>query len=228
MRKLVSEWLGHEFVALSAEGRPDLGMAEQARDLFRRFDGELRDLGLSLEDTVRTRLWGRDRASRDEGSRERLAVLAGEARSASSSYIAPAHFDSEAHVALDLWAMRPSRPRSEKVLVEFEPAIVPLRYLVWGPVLALSGVTAVLPTLAEQLADILSHIEASLADAGASWAQTALISCFLHRSQPLDNLKRLLAAAIPIHGGRLEYGFVDGYSTEGKLVEIEVTAERSA
>jgi enamine deaminase RidA (YjgF/YER057c/UK114 family) len=114
------------------------------------------------------------------------------------------------------------------VLVEYEPAIVPLRYLVWGPVVALSGVTAVLPTLAEQVADILSHIEASLADAGASWAQTALISCFLHRSQPLDNLKRLLAAAIPIHGGRLEYGFVDGYSTEGKLVEIEVTAERSA
>lgn len=169
MRKLVYEWLGREFVALSAEGRPELGVAEQARDLFRRFDEELRGLGLSLDDTVRTRLWGRERASRDEGSRERVAALAGRARSASSSYIAPAHFDSDAQVAVDLYAMRPRRSGLEKALVEYDPPIVPLRYLAWDQVVVLSGVTAVLPTLADQVADILPRIEASLADADAGW-----------------------------------------------------------
>jgi len=224
MRKLVYEWLGRDFVALGEEGRPELGVAEQARDLFQRFDAELRGLGLSLDDTVRTRLWGRDRASRDEGSRERVAALSGGARSASSSYIAPAHFDSEAQVAVDLYAMRPRRPGREKALVEYDPPIAPLRYLAWDQVVALSGVTAVLPTLADQVADILPRIEASLAHAGAGWEQVVLISCFLHRGQRLDQLRDLIAAAIPARPPRAEYGFVDGYSTEGKFVEIEVTA----
>jgi len=224
MRKLVFEWLGRDFVALSAEGRPGLGVAEQARDLFRRFDQELHGLGLSLVDTVRTRLWGRDRSSRDEGSRERVAALSGKARSSGSSYIAPVHFDSEAQLAVDLYAMRPRRPGLEKALVEYDPPIVPLRYLAWDQVVVLSGVTAVLPTLADQVADILPRIEASLADAGAGWEQVVLISCFLHRSQRLDQLRDLLAAAIPARPPRAEYGFVDGYSTAGKLVEIEVTA----
>jgi enamine deaminase RidA (YjgF/YER057c/UK114 family) len=224
MRKLVFEWLGHDFVELSSESAARGDPAEQARALFERFNAELRDMGMSLDNTVRSRLWGRDRASRDEGSRERVAALTGAGRSASSSYISPSHFDADAGVALDLWAMRPSRAAAGKSLVEYDPPIVPLRYLVWEGVVVLSGVTAVLPTLADQVADVLPRIEGSLADAGAGWEQVQRMSCFLHRSQRVDDLKELIARAIDVRFPSFEVGFVDGYSSEGKLVEIEVTA----
>jgi enamine deaminase RidA (YjgF/YER057c/UK114 family) len=224
MRRLVFEWLGLDFVELNGEARAEGTPAEQARDLFERFNAVLRGMGLSLDNTVRSRLWGRDRASRDDGSRERVAALAGAARSASSSYISPSHFDSDASVALELWAMRPSRPSATKTLVEYDPPIVPLRYLVWEQVVVLSGVTAALPTLADQVADVLPRIGESLSHAGTEWEQVQRMSCFLHRSQRIEDLRDLIARSVDVRFPSFEVGFVDGYSSEGKLVEIEVTA----
>ncbi len=225
MRTIVYEWLGREFVALSAEGRASLDIAEQTHDIFKRCDQVLGGLGLSLANTVRTRLWGRDRESRDAGSQVRVSVLAGPARSASSSFIAPDYFESDAQVAVELWAMRPSQPRLQKRLVEYEPPIVPLRYLVYDGVVALSGVTSVLPTLDEQVSEILPRIQGSLADARLAWKDVARVSCLLHRSQPLGDFKSLLAQRLDVSPSLIEYGFADGYSTPGKLVEIEVTGK---
>ncbi len=224
MRKKIFYWLGKEFVALSCEGKAEATAAREAREIFRRLDEELRGMGLSLENTVRTRLWGRDRESRNLGSDERVKILSGKARSASSSYISPSHFDSNARVALDLLAMKPSRPGREKTLKEYEPPIVPLRYLAYDSVVFLSGVTAVLPALPDQLADILPRIAASLTDAGSSWDKAVKVSFFLHRSQKLEILKELFQRTVKANIPRTEYAFVDGYSAEGKLVEIEVTA----
>jgi enamine deaminase RidA (YjgF/YER057c/UK114 family) len=168
MRKKIFQWLGKEFVSLSAEGRPAKSAADEARNLFQRLEDELKDLGLSLDNTVRTRLWGRDRQSRDQGSTERVRILSGKARSASSSFISPVHFDSDARLAIDLLAMRPSRSDLQKYLKEYDPPITPLRYLTYDSVVFLSGVTAVLPTLEEQMADILPRIEGSLKDAGSA------------------------------------------------------------
>src|SRR6185369_17762209 len=99
------------------------------------------------------------------GSTERVKALSGRARSASSSYIAPGHFDSAARVAVDLIALRPSTPSAQKHIVEYDPAIVPIRFLVYDSVVVLSGVTTVLPTLAEQFDNIFPRITVSLADA---------------------------------------------------------------
>ncbi len=181
-------------------------------------------MGLSLENTVRTRLWGRDRQSRNLASNERVKVLSGKARSASSSYIAPGHFDSDARVALDLLAMKPSRPGLEKTLKEYDLPIVPLRYLIYDSVVFLSGVTAVLPTLVHQMADIIPRITDSLRDAGSSWDRAVKVSFFLHQSQKLENLKEFFRKHVRAEIPQMEYGFVDGYSSEGKLIEIEVTA----
>ena len=183
-------------------------------------------MGLSLENTVRTRLWGKDRESRNLGSNERVRILSGKARSASSSYIAPVHFDSNAHVALDLLAMRPLRPGLEKTLVEYDPPITPLRYLVYDSLAFLSGVTAVLPTLDDQMADILSRISTSLTSAGSSWGKVVRVSFFLHRSQALQALKDLFKKTVKAEIPQMEFAFVDGYSAEGKLIEIEVTAQK--
>lgn len=224
MRKKIFRWLGREFVALSCEGKAGPTAKEQTQDIFRRFEEELRSLGLSLDNTVRTRLWAKDRQSRNLGSGERVVVLAGQARSASSSYIAPGHFDSDARVALDLLAMRPSRPGLEKILKEYDPPMIPLRYLIYDSVVFLSGVTAILPTLDNQLADILPRIGGSLKEAGSSWDKAVKASFFLHRSQKLETLRELFRKHVSIQIPQMEYGFVDGYSAEGKLIEIEVTA----
>ncbi|MBI2989429.1 MAG: hypothetical protein HYY45_21935 [Deltaproteobacteria bacterium] len=225
MRKKIFHWLGREFVALACEGKAGLATAEQMQDIFRRCEEELRLMGLSLENTVRTRLWGRDRQSRNLGSNERLKVLSGKARSASSSYIAPGHFDSDARVALDLLAMRPSRPGLEKTLKEYDLPIVPLRYLIYDSVVFLSGVTAVLPTLVHQVADILPRITDSLREAGSSWDKAVKVSFFLHRSQKPETLKEFFQKHVRAEIPQMEYSFVDGYSAEGKLIEIEVTAK---
>lgn len=224
MRKKMFSWLGKEFVELSAEANPVAKATEEAHELFQRFDRELQTHGLSLENTVRSRLWGRDRESRDQGSNERVKILSGKARSASSSYIAPVHFDSKAKVAIDLLAMRPSRPDAQKFLKEYDPPIVPLRYLTYDFVVVLSGVTAVLATLDEQLDNILPRIEDSLKDAGSSWDRVVKVSFFLHRSQKLENLKELFGSRVAAKIPAMEYSFVDGYSSAGKLCEIEVTA----
>jgi enamine deaminase RidA (YjgF/YER057c/UK114 family) len=224
MTKKIFSWLGKEFVELSSEAHSGATAAEQAQEIFLRFDQELRTLGLSLDNTVRSRLWGRDRESRNLASEERVRILCGKARSASSSYIAPVHFDSNARVALDLLAMRPSRSGAEKILKEYDPPIVPLRYLIYDSVAFLSGVTAVLPTLEDQLANILPRISASLGEASCSWDHVAKVSFYLHRSQRLealrDRFRKTVAAEIP----QMEYALVDGYSAEGKLIEIETTA----
>ena len=224
MRKRIFTWLGKEFIELSGEAKAAANATIETRELFQRIDQELKAHGLSLDNTVRSRLWGRDRQSRDLGSSERVKILSGKARSASSSYIAPGHFDSSAKVALDLLAMRPSQTSAAKRIVEYEPAIAPIRFLVYDSVVVLSGVTTVLPTLAEQFDNIFPRIAGSLEDAGSSWEKAARVSFYLHRSQTLENLKTLFARHVTARVPQLEYCFVDGYSSEGKFCEVEVTA----
>ena len=224
MRKKIFSWLGKEFIELSGEAKGAASAEAEAEELFQRFDQELRLHGLSLDDTVRSRLWGRDRESRDAGSNARVKILSGKARSASSSYIAPGHFDSPARVAVDLLAIKPATPGSAKRVVEYEPAIVPIRFLVHEGLVVLSGVTAVLPTLEEQLANILPRITDSLKDGGSSWEKVQRVSFYLHRSETSDRLKELFARHVKAVIPQIEYVFVDGYSAPGKLCEVEVTA----
>lgn len=225
MRVTVVPRFGTEVLAISAEAQPGLAPAAAMRDLAQRFDAELRLWELSLDNTVRSRLWARDREARDIASKERVAILSGKARSSSSSFIAPNHFDSEASVALDLWALRPAG--GDKFVQEYEPAIAPIRYLTWGSAVYLSGVTWEHEGLPEQLDNILPRIGQSLKDAGTSWRKATQMSCFLHRSQTVDELRRLLAVRLGEDVPReLEIGLVDGYSALGKLIEIEVTASK--
>lgn len=195
MRSRVYYAFGRQFVVLSGEGDPSLPPGEATAGLLQRIASELNGLGLSLDNTIRTRLWGRTREDRDGGS------------------------------ALDLIALCPSQPGLEKRIVEYEPPIVPLRYLVYDGFVVLSGVTAVLPDLLSQVSEILDLIEGSLKDAGVSWGQVTEVGACLHRSRPLEALESLLRPRLPYDTARIGFSFADGYSTPGKLVEIEVTAK---
>ena len=224
----VLHWLGFEFVEIRCEADPDRDLAGQAEDVFARCRGGLERFGLGVADTVRSRIWAVDRASWSVASKTRFAALSGTARGASSSYIAPGHFLGRASIGLDLLAVRP-RPGFAKAIKDFEPKrdTPPICYVTLGPLMVVSGMTAVLPTLEEQVAtDILPRISVYLAEAGSDWSKVARVSCYLHRSQSPDELRALFRRAVPAWPPLFEIAFVDGYSSDGKLVEIEVTAER--
>jgi hypothetical protein len=63
-----------------------------------------------------------------------------------------------------------------------------------------------------------------LTDAGSSWDKVARVSFYLHRSQTVENLKQLFQRHVKVSIPQTEYCFVDGYSSEGKFCEVEVTA----
>ena len=226
MHKRLFTWHSTEFVELSAEASALGDATQEAAKLFQAFDQELHAHGLSLDHTVRSRLWGRDRQSRDLGSNVRVNTLVGKSRSASSSYICPGIFASAANVALDLIAMRPNHTNAAKRVVEYDPPIAPIRFLVLESFVVLSGVTTVLPTIEEQFDNIIPRITASLSDGGSSWEKVAKISFYLHRSQTSEKLNQVFAKHIEVNIPQREIIWVDGYSAEGKFCEVEVTATR--
>jgi len=223
MRMKTFDWLGREFVAVSCEGAAGVPADQGMDGILDRIEAGIGPLGLSLDDTVRTRLWGRDRESRNLGSQARSRRMRGGARSSSSSYIAPGHLDSEATVALDFLAMRSG---GEKKLVEYDPPIVPLRYLDLEGLVFLSGVTSTTGNLAEQVTEVCGLIGESLEHAGVSWEQAVLVSFFLHQAEDPAALKAAFGRAVTPVPARTEWSFVEGYSAQGKLIEIEVTAQR--
>ena len=223
MRMKSFEWLGRECVAVSCEGAAGAAGDAGVDGILDRIAEGIGRLGLSLDDTVRTRLWARDRESRNLGSQARSRRMSGKARSASSSYIAPARLDSDAGVALDFLAMRSD---GEKKLVEYDPSIVPLRYLDLEGRVFLSGVTSTTGNLSQQVSEISGLIGRSLEHAGTSWEQVGRVSFFLHHEEDPAALKQAFHEAAKVPAEYTECSFVEGYSAVGKLIEIEVTAQR--
>ncbi len=223
------DWLGFEFVEIRCEAAPGGSATEQAEDVFAQCRRGLADCGLTFENNVRSRIWARDRESREAVSATRFATLAGDARGASSGYISPGRFHGNALIGFDLIAVRP-RAGIEKIITDFEPSrsTPPICYVTLGSLLVVSGMTVVLPTLAEQVAtDILPRITGYLEAADSDWQRVASVSCYLHRSQSPDEMRALFRETVPAWPPRFEIVLVDGYSLDGKLVEIEVTAERA-
>lgn len=228
MRQKIFPWHGRDFFWLSAEGSGVADASGQTRQLLVDFAESLRSLGLSLDNTVRTRLWARDAASRTIGSRERVRILVGQARSTSSSYIVPERFASDALIALDLLAMKPRKPEARKTLREYEPPKVPLRYLVYDSFVVLSGVIAAAgPTLSEQMEMIIQNISTSLDEVGLGWDKVISAHFYWQRSKTVDQLRKQVGRLVPVDIPQIVYVPVEGYSTEGTLVEIEVTALQS-
>lgn len=228
MRKEIVLWLGREFVFLSCEGESRGTAADQMEGIFARIRAELQQENLSLDRAIRTRLWAVDRQSRDLGSDVRAGYNVGQARAATSSYLMPGRFTSDALVGLDLVALKPAGPESKKILVESVPRRTPVSYLILDSLLVLSGKTVVLPTLPEQLDEILPRITGILAEAGSRWDSVVNVSCYLHRSQSVETLRECFAKWVKTPLPRMEIVAVDGYSAQGKLVEIEVTADNGS
>jgi hypothetical protein len=218
------KWLDRDFVALSCEASSQMHVTAAMDELVDRMDQQLRKLDLSLGDTVRTRMLASDAATWDAANGARFRLLAGSARSASASYFSPSYFECESRAAMELLAMR-SATAPEKIVREYEPARVPVRYVIRDSVVFLSGVTGdASKPLVGQVDDILGSVTASLADAHTSWANTRSITCFLHPDESRRTLGGLLSGLVP--ETLVEVQFAEGFAAPGKLIEIEVTAIR--
>lgn len=225
MRKKIFLRHEREFIALSGEGQSGRTVGEETQDLFRRTERELKELSLSLENTVRIRIWGKDGEARNQATAERSRILTERTKASSSSYICPGYFDSSAKVALDLIAVRPANPNLDRRPVDFDPPRNYLRYLIYDSFLFLSGFTSAGSNLDNQLAQILSEIEVSLVDGGTSWDNVIAASFYLHRSQKVELLKGLLEKERKAGLAQMEICLVDGFASEGRLLEVEVSAK---
>ena len=151
--------------------------------------------------------------------------LPGRLVSASSSYIAPLHFASDALIGLDLLAMRPLQPRVQKVLREYDPPKVPLRYLIYESFcFFIRGHKLRSPTLTDQVEAIIQCISGSLDDVELSWDQVIRADFYLHQSETIEDLKKEITRLVKANIPNIAFIPVDGYSTDGALLEIEVTA----
>jgi len=107
-----------------------------------------------------------------------------------------------------------------------DPPAVPLRYLDLEGLIFLSGVVATSGDLAEQVAEVCGSIGGSLGHAGVSWEQAVLVSFHLHQDEDPAVLRNAFEGAVAAPHARTECSFVEGYSNPGRLLEIEVTAQR--
>jgi enamine deaminase RidA (YjgF/YER057c/UK114 family) len=225
MNTKIFSWLGREFVEIVGEGKPGASPDNAANELFQRFEAELKSHGLSLDNTARIRVWGRDRDARTLATAARSKILTGNRKAASSSFISREWFDSDATAGLELLAMRPLGSGAERRPVDFEPARNYLCYLRYDSVLFYSGFTSDAPTLEEQVPDVLRTLANAFTVSGASWNKVVKLSILLDRTQKLETLRDLLAQGPHSNIPELEVSFVDGFAGEKFCIEIEATAK---
>ena len=227
MRVKLFNWLGRDFVEIAAEGQSGLAADSATEQLFQRFEAELRSHGLSLDNTVRVRIWGRDKDARTLATAARSKILTGKRKAASSSFISQQWFDSTADAGLELLAMKPAGGDAELRPVEFEPPRNYLCYLRYDSVVYYSGYTSSADRLEEQVAEVLEAISGARAVSGAltqDFTKTGRLSVFVHRSQKLHVVKELLAKESWIDLAQVDFQVVDGFAGEKYLLEIEATA----
>jgi hypothetical protein len=227
MKSRLFTWLGRDFIEISSEGKAGVPPDVATEDLFATCESELRSHGFSLENTVRIRVWGRDKDARTAATAARARILTGKLKAASSSFILQQWFDSDATAGLELLAMKPRDSAAERRPVDFEPARNYLCYLRYDSVVFYSGYTSTADTLEEQISEVLKAITGARAISGAltqDFRKTGRLSVFLHRSQKLSIAKDLLGKVNWTDLANVEFRLVDGFAGDKYLVEIEATA----
>ena len=155
-----------------------------------------------------------------------LKILTGSAKAASSSYVSTNRFDSDANVALDLLAIKPSRADAERRPVEFQAA--EKLSLLSAPRFFRVSIGLYLhcrntgrikyPRSSKQW-----RVDSWLRDlCGTSWLRS-LYFCTAARSLRCSRQLLGRGPALPANC-HVEFGFVDGYAGDKSLLEVEATA----
>jgi enamine deaminase RidA (YjgF/YER057c/UK114 family) len=224
MKTKLFSWLGREFVEIVGEGKVGAPPESAVNELFQRFEAVLRAHGLSLDNTARIRVWGRDKDARTLATAARSKILTGQRKSASSSFISQQWFDSDGIAGLELLALRPLNSNAGRNPIDFEPARNYLCYLEYDGLLFFSGFTSEAPTLEKQTDEVLATIDSALVRARTEWGKVVKLSALLQRGHDLETVRRGLASSGRLNVPEIEFSFVDGFAGEKYLVEIEATA----
>ncbi len=198
-------------------------IADEARQAMTAALALTETLGFSTGHLVRSRLFARDANARRIASDLRVEILKGALRAASSSYIDPARLPDNAHVCVDLVAVR-APSNEQKIVREYEPVIAPPMFVSVGGMVYVSGCTDVSEGFDAQIANVRSYIARNLEAAGASWRDVVGVSAHVSRTIDASEAWRKLNGLFPDLAGPLSLSPVDGYSSPEKLIEIEATA----
>jgi enamine deaminase RidA (YjgF/YER057c/UK114 family) len=224
METNIFSWLGREFVEICGEARTGVPVESATAELFQKFANALTPLGLSLDNTVRIRVFGRDRQARTDATAERSKILSGSRRSACSSFFSQEWFNSAGASGLELLVMRPLSSAAVRKPVDFEPPRNYLRYLDYDSVLFFSGLTSEAATLEQQVSEVLTTLDGAFAKAKTDWSKVVKLSLLLQRGANIDSAQRILAQKNRLRAPEIEFTFVDGFAGEKYLIEIEATA----
>ena len=224
MKSRMFSWLGREFVEICGEAHGGASVESATAELFQKFANALTPLGLSLDNTVRIRVFGRDRQARTDATLARSKILSGSRRAASSSFISQRWFDSTGAAGLELLAMRPLNSAAVRKPVDFESPRNYLRYLEYDSVIFFSGFTSDAATLEQQVSEVLTTLDGAFATAKTDWSKVVKLSLLLQRGSNIESVKRILAQADRLVVPEIEFTFVDGFAGEKYLIEIEATA----
>jgi enamine deaminase RidA (YjgF/YER057c/UK114 family) len=224
METKIFSWLGREFVEICGEARAGVSVQSETAELFQKFADTLSPLGLSLDNSVRIRVFGRDKQARTDATAARSMILNGSRRSASSSFISQQWFDSNGAAGLELLVMRPLNSAAVRKPVDFEPPRNYLSYLDYDSVLFFSGFTSEAATLEQQVSEVLTTLDGAFAKAKTDWSKVVKLSLLLQRGGDIDSVQRIFAQKNRLSAAEIEFTFVDGFAGEKYLVEIEATA----
>jgi enamine deaminase RidA (YjgF/YER057c/UK114 family) len=223
METKIFSWLSREFVEICGEAKAGVPVEIATAELFQKFTNALTPLGLSLDNTARIRVFGRDRQARTDATLARSKILSGSRRAASSSFISQEWFDSAGAAGLELLAMWPLNSAALRKPLDFEPPRNHLRYLEYDSLLFFSGFTSEAPTLEQQVSEVLTTLDGAFAKAKTDWGKVVKLSLLLQRGANIDSVKRILAQANRLSVPEIEFTFVDGFAGEKCLIEIEAT-----
>ncbi len=211
---------------LAFSGSADSSDLVQLDALMDAIDAELRAHGLvGVADIVRTRIFAASRPARDAGSKVRTArLLNGPGVSASSSFIEPGAFPGGDGVRFDGMAL--AGAARDKVAARYEDGVPLCRWVATGDLVFNTGITSTLPTYEEQLADIGPRIAATVAHAVQTLGRPVTpfaITAHVDRTQE-PGTGAWLAERLGFPGLPVTIGRCDGFTTPGKLIEVELDA----
>jgi enamine deaminase RidA (YjgF/YER057c/UK114 family) len=189
MKTRIFSWLGREFVETCGEGQTGGSVEASTAELFVRIETSLKSFGLSLDNTVRIRVFGRDKQARTAATAARSKILAGNRKAASSSFISQDWFDSEGAAGLELLAMRPLNASTQRNPVDFDPARNYLCYLEYDSFRFFSGFTSEAATLEQQVSDVLVTLDGAFTRANTDWGKVVKLSLLLPRLRGFGGIK---------------------------------------
>jgi enamine deaminase RidA (YjgF/YER057c/UK114 family) len=213
-----SELAGLRLMHVRVGGSLDRDPPTQAVGLLESALSLLAQAGFAGDRIVRSRVWARDAQLRQVASDARIAVLKGERRAASASFIVPGRLPPGIDAAVDLIALEGTEP---KIVQEYEPRISPPRYVARQGLVFLSGITDTQGDFALQLDAIVTRIGESLTAVGTQWNAICDVQAFVHHTIPWKTAHDAIRARFPC---AVEMTSVEGYSAPEKRLEIEVTA----